>query len=455
MQFFARKTSLLFILVCLPLIFIPKINLIKFSGQTAGIRLDDMILLSFAVLLFWGHFVLEKRSGHLERLVIAITAFSFFSYFMNRFFVDLGWLHVDAKIFYCVRLLEYFLFFYIGAISIKFFEVSSIVRAFFLWNLVIMILQKFHIVGEFNVEGYSTSSSYRVSGIASFPSEMGALLDIMFCYLIYDGSWKSKIAAVLPFPLRRFLQKSYLYWLFLIFAILVIWTGSRIAILALVVTFLGKLKDEIRLRSLSSLLLAGIFIAVGAGVMFVAISKTMSLMSRSAGLFSFSNLDLIETVWDNIDLSHDPIGNESVEAGDYDMSWWMRIHKWCYALKIYYLHPECYLQGVGPGFAMGGLDGGLLRIFTEYGIVGSVLFFKFFTVIYRESTQLKWMVVAFLINMIFFDVYLAYKVMSMLFLVAGAQMAASSSLQDFEGSAGLKGSLRLPLNPALPLKSCK
>ena len=160
---------------------------------------------------------------------------------------------------------------------------------------------------------------------------------------------------------------TFLYWIFLLFAILVIWTGSRVAVAALVLSFFFKLKDEINFRSPIALFFSILFISVGAFMMFYLIMNNYSILHRSMGLLSTANFELAAEVWENIDLTHDPIGNETiaVNEGAYDISWWMRIHKWCYALKIYYLHPECYLQGVGPGFAMGGLDGGFLRILTK------------------------------------------------------------------------------------------
>lgn len=153
------------------------------------------------------------------------------------------------------------------------------------------------------------------------------------------------------------------------------------------------------------------------------IMENKAIINRSVGLLSFTNIDLIGLVWNQISIDYDPIGREAVLYQAYDMSWWMRIHKWIYALKIYYLNPQCWLQGVGPGFAMAALDGGFLRILTEYGMIGCFLFWKFFSAIARQSEQLKWMVIAIGINMIFFDVYLAYKPMSLLFLVSGCTWA--------------------------------
>ena len=138
----------------------------------------------------------------------------------------------------------------------------------------------------------------------------------------------------------------------------VIITGSRIAIAALIVAFIARVRDDLKRNSIGAWMLAGIFISIGVYLTAILIQNTQSIWTRSAGLLSFQNVDLIRLVWDQIDLSYDPIGQEAVNhTSNYDMSWWMRIHKWCYAIKIYYLHPECYLQGIGPGFAMAAVDG--------------------------------------------------------------------------------------------------
>lgn len=434
MRLFDKQSSLWIVLFCLPLLFLPKINLISFGGrETAGVRIDDICLIVLSLIVFWAHFSLERRFYGIERQIVALTAFAVLSFFMNRIFVGLGWLHVNASIFYSLRLFEYFLFFYVGALAFPFFRLGSIIKAFFLWNMLLMLLQKFEIVGQFSTEGYLARASSRVAGIASFPSEAGLLLDMAFCYLVYDTESNRQLRALMPPPLRYLFDKTYIYMLFLLTAALVIFTGSRIAIAALVVIFMFRIKQEIKSSaSLGSWTLALFFIGVAACAMTVLIFNTQAIFVRSAGLLSFKNLELASLVWDKIDLAHDPIGQEAVSNSSYDASWWMRIHKWCYAMKIYYLHPESYLQGIGPGFAMAGLDGGFLRILTEYGIIGCLLFWKLFSSIYHKTLILKWMIVAFAINMIFFDVYLAYKPMSLLFFITGYSyaMAANETRQN-------------------------
>lgn len=447
-RFFDRHSSFLLVLFCLPLLFLPKINLVSMGArESAGVRIDDLILLLFCLVLFWAHFSLRRTMSAVEQWLLAIVGFSLFSWSINKLLFSFDVLPVASSLFYCLRLLEYFLFFYIGALGALFFSKKRIISAFFWWNALLMAAQKAGVLGQMSVSGYVIDTG-RVSGIASFPSEAGMLLNLVFCYLIFTEEKSSRLRLLLPAAFKPLMIKSYPYLLFLLCTVLVIITGSRIAIVALLVAFLAHLKRDLSKGFGGSWLLAALFVAIGVLLLTVMIQKTSAIWERSAGLISLRNLELIRTVWHQIETNYDPIGQEAVRFENYDMSWWMRIHKWCYALKIYSQHPECYLQGIGPGFAMAALDGGFVRILTEYGLIGSLLFMKFFSLISRQSLALKWMVVAFCINMIFFDVHLAYKPMSLLFFLSGAT-AASFQGED-PGKSGSSAKVSLLIKASLP-----
>ncbi len=420
MRFFEHKLALILLVIASPLLFLPKINLINVGSETAGLRIDDLVLLIIGTCLMLSHALSHKKLYKIEGWILALTTVSLFSFFSNYWLVSLDILPLNAKIFYAVRLLEYFIFFYIGGLVYQYFDGPLFIRAFFIWNFLLMALQKMGLAGALTVEGYSSNVSERVQGVASFPSEMGLLLNLLFCWMIYDDDNRSRFVNLFASPLvRSFLNKSYLYLMFVIFGVFIVFTGNRISILALLFCFVFRLKKEFSFRCVSSLFLLSMIVPVVLTGIILLISKTASVYERSSGLFSFRNFQLIAVVWDNIDMEKDPVENQSIDSARYDISWWLRIHKWIYVMKSYAYHPICYLQGLGPGYAWTALDGGWLRIFVEYGIVGAILYFKFFLSIYRINPQTKWMMIAFGINMIFFDAYLAYKTMSFLLLTSG------------------------------------
>jgi hypothetical protein len=426
---FDRRTAFFIVLCCLPLLFFPKINLLSLSkSETAGIRFDDVVLLVLCVFLFWAHVTVEKGMSSIERWVMAFVLWSLVSFATNRVFVAFGLIPASSSIFYCLRMLEYFIFFYIGALSAPILSTGTVIKLFFVWNAFLMILQKLAIVGQFTSSGYVAIANDRVAGIGSFPSETGMLLIMVFAYMLFvekekvSGGW-----TVFP-AVTRLYRFTRIYLLFFVFAVLIALTGARIALAALVVIFVFRIVAEIRTGSTASRALAIFSFTFGILIIGLAVQHATSLIERSAGLVSWRNVELITKTWDRVDVSQSQDMQNEVKFEKYDMSWWMRIHKWAYALKMYVMHPITYLQGVGPGFATPALDGGLLRILTETGVIGCVIFAGLLRSIGRLSEPLKWMVVGFLLNMIFFDVYLAYKPMSLLFFTAGSTFAAAKKM---------------------------
>lgn len=433
MQFFDRKFALIILFITLPLLFLPKLNLISVDAEeTAGLRIDDLVLLFLGLFLIGAHTLSRQKLYHVEGWILLITAFGIFSFLVNRLLVSLGILTMDSKIYYSLRLLEYFLFFYLGAMASQYLSHRFIIQAFFLWNLLFMLLQKLDLVGGIIATGYHGDMSGRVQGIASFPSEMGLLLNLIFCYLVFDDPKTSHAIKFFKSPFTAcVMQRLSFYGLFCLFGIFIVFTGNRISIVALAVCFLFRLKQDLSKRSLSSYLSMILLIPIAAFAIAFVITKTAGVYERSIDLFSWKNLELFSLVWEKIDVTQNPLGHEVVNVQDYDMSWWLRIHKWLFMSKTFCENPECYLQGLGPGYAGAALDGGLLRILTEYGLIGAFLFWKFFSCLFRINAQTKWMSIAFLINMIFFDAYLAYKTMSLLLFTCGCLFECRHRPVDF------------------------
>jgi uncharacterized membrane protein len=116
----------------------------------------------------------------------------------------------------------------------------------------------------------------------------------------------------------------------------------------------------------------------------------------------------------------------------YDMSWFIRMHKWCFAIKSFIFHPHAYFIGLGPGFCGSALDGGLLRLLTENGVIGSFFFLSFFYKGCRTDPGMRVLFVTFLLYMTFIDIYLAYKAMSICFFLMGMFQSMQSQREEAE-----------------------
>jgi len=420
MPLFDKKLASLLLLFTASLLFLPKLNLLTMGSETAGLRIDDLILLAFSGILLLAHYLLRRRLTTYEIWILALTGFSLFSYLSNVFLVQYGSLKINANPLYALRLLEYFSFFYIGAIAAELGLGRKIIFAFFIWNMALMALQKLNLIGALSVEGYRDDASARVQGIASFPSEMGLILNLLYCYIVFDSTPATFLYNRLNAHKFRYLIADLApYGWFTLFAILITLTGNRISLVALMLCFLFQMRIFLKKSLLRVFFATLICLPIVLGVITVGIVYSEAISTRSESLFSWKNIELASVVWDGINLETMDNESEVVTAKEYDMSWWMRIHKWVYMTKMFVYHPECYLQGLGPGTSGAALDGGILRIFVEIGFIGFFIFFWGMQKIRKINLQLKWMVFSLWVNMIFFDAYLAYKVMSLLFFVAG------------------------------------
>jgi hypothetical protein len=401
-----NKLLYLILFFSLPLLFFPKINLLSFENQTAGVRIDDLILFGLGVFLL-GLFIARNRLVKgIEKWVFWLMMTALFSFFINRTTYFFGLIDVKANIFYVLRLPEYFVFFFLGAFCARVLDLKKLLIIFVVMNAFIMLLQKGGILGQFTSLANFTIDTNRVSGIASFPSEMGALLNMIFCYFLY----KDKI------------KNWQVYTYFIVFFILIILTGSRFPLLVSLLVFVMCMVKRPLTLALACLLITPL------AIYFVINNE--SILERSLNLFSIDNLKVISRVWDLVDTDKELYDNIQLESKGFDLSWLERLFKWCFALKLWIHHPECYLLGLGPGCLSSAVDGGFIRILTENGLIGLFLYYKFFQAIYSTHSVLKWVLFAFLMNMFFFDIYLAYKPMALLLLMAGYYHNIPKHLQN-------------------------
>lgn len=420
-HFLDRKLSWVCLLFTLPLLFLPKINIAAVGErETAGLRIDDLFLLVFGFVFLCAHIRAKEPLQRIEKVLLVLVALSLVSYLLNQLFVAIGLLFLEANLFYVIRPLEYFIFFYVGAIL-----PSTLLRGvllFFLWwNVFWMALQKLSLLGGVAYSGYIVDVSGRVQGIASFPSEMGLILNLLYCYFAFDAPFQVRVCSLLKSPyFRAIAYQCYNALLFCFFAALVIATGNRISLAALLLTFIVKLVHELRRKAFGARLSLAILIPIViASAVYIAV-QTASIYERSKDLFSWKNVSLVANVWEAIDIDKGLPNMDTDGVKWVDLSWWIRIHKWLFITKSYVDNPECYLCGLGPGVAGAAMDGGVLRILCEGGLLGAMLYWKFFSTLAKTNTQTKWMVIAFACNMLFFDAYLAYKAMSLLLFTCGA-----------------------------------
>jgi hypothetical protein len=387
------------------LLFIPKINLISFGeGETAGIRLDDAVLLCVLIILICSSMAeLRFKVDSVAAAALAVIALFCLSNLVNS---------EHSNVLYSLRLMEYLVFFWAGKSLIRAgHRLTPLVKILIALNGAAIFLQLAGVIGGFAAEGYQTGLERPFGLSANHPAEMGALLNLLFAQLAFEEEEKSKSAV-------RF-------WCWCLFTAVVIFiTGSRSALFCHCVLTLAYVYRHARNKMgfvLKSAFISGAVIAV---IVFVP----NSLRERSADLFSVQNVEAARQLYDTLPAEKSftgfAAGSEAEDAPeDVDASLYMRGFKWTYVTKIMFTAPRTvWILGLGPGALGPALDGGWLRLLAETGVVGTLAFIMLLRKIWSLSYSCAMAVLALAINMLMVDSQNAYKVMAFLFLLAGTQV---------------------------------
>lgn len=383
------------------LLFLPKINIISFTNESAGIRIDDIILLVCFIILFGVKAFEGFKFNSLERSYFVFFSFAFLSNIVNVVFSG------RSNPLYSLRLLEYFIFYYFG---LYFFlnnsktKATNILNAYLYFNFFIMTLQALGLIGGLTTEyGYSTDlgregGALRVVGLTGGPWEISAIINIIFAYKIFSKKYFTYQLITLFFLCTFFLAL----------------TGSRISLLAnfFIIIFYYYKNSHSKIRFVASLS----FISLSC---LVLLSIGNPVVERSKDLISENNLSILVDYYDNVSVDEDVKGfEEEKRTSDTDLSWLLRANKWAYATKFWLQNFLNITLGVGPGTWGPALDGGWLRILTENGLIG-LASFLFFLKKYSRTKSLQAIVIVLAINMLFIDIQMSYKTMSVFLFIAG------------------------------------
>jgi len=399
---YAKKTGALLsrpVLWPTILLLIPKINLIPFRNETAGIRFDDFILFIVTTLLLCGWIAeLDFHIDPVPAMGVAVVAV-----FCTSNFINAG----HSNFLYSLRLVEYLIFYWAGKYFARsHYDLTSFVELLLGVNCVVIFLQYVGIMGGFTADGYESSVERPFGLSANHPAEMGALLNLAFAALVFG----SKTAA------------RFWYWC-LLTGFCIFLTGSRSALFAhclLTLVYVYKHSRNKTAFAIRTAAIVGLLVGV-----FAVIPN--SIGGRSTDLLSTQNLDTFRDAYDAIPTDTHFTG--FVDSGDpgeapegVDPSWYMRGFKWAQVVKTMLAQRwTVWIMGLGPGSLTPALDGGWLRLISETGVVGTLAFLALLRRISNLSTACLMAVFALGVNMLMVDSHNAYKVMAFLFFLAGTQ----------------------------------
>jgi hypothetical protein len=383
------------------LLLLPKIDLVPITGGSA-IRFDDILLFLMALLLFI-NFLKSSRKiiTEIEWIFILLFLFMVFSNILNMLLFE------RSNILYSIRYIEYFSFFYAGFYFSQKYSLQKLLIIYLYITAIFVLIQSFgnsihHLLPTF------IHRNGIVTGLTAGPWELGAALNIIF-------------------SVYAFRKRNTFFLIFKIFVItsfIILLTGSRSPLAAHLFLFICYLLFFLSLKRKILIILSFPIIAI---IGSIILSNTSLLVTeRSKKLFDYDNIELVKGYFDTVEIPHSGLGfhnseiTGAVDKNIGDTSWAIRSMKWVYSVKLWYENDISIFFGVGPGTLGRGLDGGVVRVLTEFGIVGFIIYFY---LLYKIATTYGvvaiFITLSLLINMLMIDVHNAYKVMSLFYFIIG------------------------------------
>ena len=403
------------------LLFMPKVNIVSIAGESAGIRIDDVLLFAIFALLMAGVLLARKPTiNEIESIVLILIGCMLLSNLVNlRMFGR-------SSLLYSLRYFEYFMFFYIGRYFFDArYSATRLLYALLLVNAILMVLQDFAIVGGFASAGFSQDVAGRPIGVTGGPWEVGAILNFSLAIFLFDRKEAAGVTSLFVIACT---------------SALVVMTGARIPALA----HIFLLSYYVYLRAPNKTYLVG-SAAFMLSVLLVAILLIPNpLTERSENLFSIANIEQFQDQYSKASVPDEKFEgwSEVYTPDEYsDLSWLIRLARWIIAIKTWTNSPLAWFVGVGPGNWGPALDGGWLRVMSEWGLLGLSIFLVFLYRIAQISRATFAMVVALAINMLFIDIHIAYKAMSLFFFLSGyAYNKARAHREGVDKASGYHGS---------------
>ncbi|MBQ3352674.1 glycosyltransferase [Candidatus Saccharibacteria bacterium] len=398
----------------------PKVTLIAIPGSHAGIRLEDLMIAGYLIFFFINGFKngfgeYKKLSKIVRALCLCLAAFAI----SNIVGCISGNVTPYLAIFYLVRVFEYFVLIFAGRdlISIPGGKrlLLNLIKATVVFHGIYAILEYFSLTPDISAL-INRPTSGRVFTTFSGPYELAGYL-----------------AICLPLILNEiFVNKKYTNVLFavLIFTSVIL-SESRIALVAItVVTIMWVLKAVFGARERGKGLSPLKVLASALVLAVVAIGVVKGLQSsRFAGVDFGDYVNTTISAWEHSDYDYyrwnkQPYYSPLVFSQTDDRSFALRITKWTVLIKQ--AVEVAPLFGLGMSISGEAMDGGIVKLFCETGMIGLILWIILMVTVWKQARNNKKisfvvlsMIAVLFINAIFIDIFDASKVMMAFWFIVG------------------------------------
>lgn len=361
-----------------------------------AIRLDDILIL---ILIFILLFFLSRRMVGLPRFFLLFYVYVGWSFVCLFVAVVNNRVDLFQGVFFVIRPLEYFVFFYVG-VCFKNIDrnnsiLTNVLKVYIIYAGLLILLQSFNVVGV--VSGFSSERAIANTG---GPWEMALVASFLAIYFYFKN------------------EKVFCY--FAIF--LLILTESRVTLLAtavafFVIVFNGRPK-------LKSVLFLMFFLPI-----FLYFFYKTSLYLRIESVLTMKTLNIIKHAIsfsypvDQSEYFQSTYGDslQNLTDVDGDASASVRFTRWAFLLKSVFNSYVTAILGLGPSFAGKAVDGNFVRLIVENGLVGLFFILFFFLNLFLKVREkvLKGYIISLLVSSCLIDALTTYKAMTLFWFYCG------------------------------------
>lgn len=413
-----KSLNIFLTLLIIVILVAPKINIISISGSRNGIRIDDIFIAAYVIILLYR--IINKKikiNNTIKTVIIIFCGYILINIVSTVINYIKGEVEIILSLLYVIRKIEYFILFFAG---IDYYNTCKnkndwlkLLNMIVAFHVIYSILEYTNIMGDI---GYLIGRPVNDRTYSTFsgPYEFSAFFSMMSCIYIVN----------------IFKNKNYIYiplLLISVFEILI--SQSRISFLAVLVVMI--ISTLYYLKENKRKLMIGAFIIL-IGILFVALINftNISFLRRFKELDLSSSLNTFKIAWDNADYNYYKetgeikYAPEALESSS-DLSYVFRISKWTTLLKETFKFP---LIGLGPSIVGEGIDGNFIRIICETGLLGIMAWLLLEVYILMENYKSKKSVfsnygffITINLNIIalFIDIFEASKIMPIFWFILG------------------------------------
>ncbi len=412
----------------------PKINIINVPGSSTGIRIDDILIAItlFIMILSTGKEIFNDKN--IKKITTIFLVYSVSCVISIIFGTLNGYISPLLGALHLTRKIEYFIFIFFGYRYFKYEQqnpkILKIVNCVVVFHLLVCILQYFGLVGSFNAgEALDYLTQGRVSSTFNGAYELSAFLLLLLPIYLYNIFSKSRQTSGLY---------QNLFFIGIIFLCIFI-SESRIsflAFIAIVILMFYHFKVKNNKKNFAIIVIT-IFVAI---LGLSALKSGNSNISKRLNEISISGfIESTSCAWEYKDfdlyLSQNKwYGNYACMTIGTDSSWNLRVNHWMQLIDGALRNP---LFGLGLSIAGSASDGEYVRILTESGLLGLLLWgyllYKLVCIFNKHQDNKlcvisKYALFGMLIGAIFIDVFSASKVIMIFWFLVG--MSYSSIFED-------------------------